>query len=555
MDRFTPLARSKTHAFFFCSNRSETRHNSRFAMAAAPQRIKMLIFALLFCAAEFSMAQETATVAPEEKPPIVEKFEEPAPPAPGQTNGADFRFTYPVRDAASDQIYTEANPPATGDLPKPQADQPPAATTEESRQAVDATMAATVSSSFEAAPAVSEEQIVAEEDLPIPPPADIGEGRFEKRPFRYSFAVYEGYNSNVNASPTDQVESLYTSVAAGFDYIFGSSRLKMDLSLDAALAFYYNNNQLQNDGLFPTITLGLGADYKALPQLDLSFTTSTSLLSQPNYSGGGGGPASYIGNYVMSQSTLAATYRWLPKFQTVTSYSPFLQYYFQAQGDNFSYFDQTIGQQFLFLWKPTTQLVAEYRFNLRDYFDLTDYNSLGNYALLGFNHSLNPRSSLVFRAGAEQRISQNPVAGGNYNYIGPFGTLDFNYALGKNTQVALNSRYGTTGTGVNNYSLNQQLLIGLSASHRIGRRLNVGGFANFQNNYYAQPGGEINGVDLTPSFYYNVFNAGLNAGYYIMPEKWSLQAGYSFTGVLSGDTDQQGNYTQNIIFLGTQLDF
>jgi len=459
-----------------------------------------------------------------------------------------------VRDAASEEIFTETNPPATGDLEKPQSDQP-AALTEESQKPAESAVIEPIPSSFESSPAVNEQEFIAEENLPIPPPADIGEGRFERRPFRYSFAVYEGYNSNVNASPTDPVGSLYTSIAAGADYEFGSPRLQLALSLDAALAFYYNNNQLQNDGLFPTITLGISADYKALPQLDLSFQTTTALLSQPNFGSGGGGPSSYAGDFVSSATTLAATYRWLPKFQTVTSYSPLLYYYLQPVGDDFSYFDQTLGQQFLFLWKPTTQLVAEYRFNLRNYFDLTDYNSLGNYALLGFNHTLNPRATATFRIGAEQRLSQNPVAGGTYNYIGPFGELTFLYAIGKQTSISLTSRYGTTGTGIADYSLNQQFLLGLSASHRFGRRLTLGAFANFQNNHYAQPGGEIDGVDLTPSFSYNVFNAGLNAGYYIFPDKWSLQMGYSFTGVISGDTDQQGNYTQNIVFLGTQLDF
>ena len=127
-----------------------------------------------------------------------------------------------------------------------------------------------------------------------------------------------------------------------------------------------------------------------------------------------------------------------------------------------------MGQQFVFLWKPLTDLVAEYRFNLRNYFELTDYNSLGNYALLGFNHRLNPRSTIIFRGGAEQRISQNPVAGGTYNYIGPFGELNFEYAVGERTKIGLNSRYGTTGTGVSDYTQNQQFLIGLSASHRFG---------------------------------------------------------------------------------------
>jgi len=524
-------------------------------MCAAPKKPRLIFAAVLIGLTAGGRAQEMAAVVPEEKPPTVELFEEPASPPSGQTNSADFRFTYPVRDAASDQIYTETNPPATGDAttqPQPATD----TTTTPSPGPIQAgTGNSEAAQDAETDLELAEETLIGEENLPQQPWPDIGEGRFEKRPFRYSFAVYEGYNSNVNGSSTDQVESLYTSIAAGVDYAFGSSRLNLGISLDAALAFYYNNEQLQNDGLFPTITLGLNANYKATPRLDLSFVNSTGLLSQPNFASGTGGPSNYQGDYITSSTTLSAVYRWAEKFNTVTSYSPFVTYYFQPTGDDFSYLDQTIGQQFVFLWKPLTQLVAEYRFNLRNYFELADYNSLGNYALLGFNYKPSKRMTMMFRGGAEQRISQNPVAGGTYNYIGPFGQLDFSYAFGDRTSVGLTSRYGTTGTGVNDYTQNQQFLVGLSASHRFGRRLNLGAFINYQNNAYAQPGGDIDGVDLTPSFSYNVFNAGLNAGYYIFPDKWSLNAGYSFTAQVSGNTEQQGDYTQNIIFLGTQLDF
>jgi len=519
-------------------------------MCAAPKKPRLILAAVIICVAACAHAQEMAAVVPEEKPPTVERFEEPAAPTAGQTNSAGFRFTYPVRDAQSDQIYTEANPPATGDAPSKAA---PAATT--TTPAQQSAAAAVAEQDAETSLELAEETFIGEENMPQQSWADIGEGRFEKRPFRYSFAVYEGYNSNVNGSTTDPVESLYTSIAAGVDYAFGSSRLNLGISLDAALAFYYNNEQLQNDGLFPTITLGLDANYKATPRLDLSFVNSTGLLSQPNFASGTGGPSNYQGDYITSSTTLSAVYRWAEKFNTITTYAPLVYYYLEPSGDNFSYFDQTIGQQFLFLWKPLTQLVAEYRFNLRSYFELTDYNSLGNYALLGFNHTLNPRAKLIFRGGAEQRLSQNPVAGGTYNYIGPFGQLDFVYAFGDRTSVSLMSRYGTTGTGINNYSQNVQFLLGLSASHRIGRRLTLGAFVNYQNNYYAQPGGDVDGVDLTPSFSYNVFNAGVSAGYYLFPDRWSLQTGYSFTGTVSGNTDQQGDYTQNVVYIGTQLDF
>jgi hypothetical protein len=460
------------------------------------------------------------------KPPSVETFEE-AVPAEKENESSKFRFTYPVRDNATTQLFTEekngtaapaastTNPAAGTPLPNP-----PAGT---------------------AFTTVGNE---AGQELP-----DIGAGRFSKRPFRYSFAVYEGYNSNVNTLNSGGVSSLYTEIAAGIGYDFGGSRLQLNVDLGAALTFYYNNKELQNDGLFPTINLIVGANYAASERLDLSFSTATSLLSQPNFTVAGS-PNTDQGEYIISDTSFGAKYLWLPKLATETTYRPLIFYYLDpgAQTTDFSRVEQTVGQQFLFLWKPTTSLVAEYRFNTRNYFVAKNYDSIGNFALLGFDHTLNPRSTLTFRGGAEQRINQNPDTTGTNNYIGPFGELNFNYALGRDTTLGLQTRYGTTASGLTNYNQGQQLLFGLDAAHQLTRRIGLNAFLNYQNNYYTQP-------DSTqPNFYDNVFNTGLNASFKVN-RVWSLLAGYTFTTLISTNEQQQKDYTQNIVYIGTEIDF
>lgn len=484
---------------------------------------------------EAPAAAQESPKAGETAPPAVESFEKPV------TNGGDadsggFRFTYPVRDAESKKLVTEQGQPSsvatdsapprprrpdTGNLLAPKA--PPSAVTG-------------------AATATTEKT------------PDIGEGIFQRSPFRYSFSVNEGYNSNVNTQESNGVQSLYTLVSAGIGYDFGSSRLKLNTSLSAALAFYYNNNQLANDGLFPTVNWVLGANYAATPRLDLSFSTVTSLLSQPNFSVAGA-PNSYQGEYIISDTQLGAKYLWKPKFATETTYNPLLFYYLNPpDGGDFSRFEQTIGEQFIFLWKPTTSLVAEYRFNTRNYFIDTDLNSWGNYALLGTDYTLNPRSSLSFRGGAEQRVNQNPYGGGANGYIGPFGQLNLNYAPGKDTVLGLQARYGTTASGFTTYNQGQQLLLGLNVAHQFTARIAANAFLNYQNNYYDQPGAVVNGINYDPpSFSNNVYNTGLNVSYKIN-RIWSAVAGYTFTSLMSGNTGVQPNYNQNIVYIGTEVD-
>lgn len=476
-----------------------------------------------------------ATPVSEATPPTVDTFEEVVPSQEnGENKGSAFRFSYPVRDNQSGEVITPPTTPNGGDVPS-------------AITAADLAEGEAISGT-PVAPGIYAAADAPFETLGDAANPDIGEGVFSKSPFRYSFAIYEGYNSNVNTQPNNGVQSLYTEIAAGIGYEFGGSRLQLETSFGAALTYYYNNKNLDYDGLFPTLNLVLGANYEATPRLDLSFNTVTTLQTQPNFTTAGSSD-NYQGPYILSDTTLGAKYLWLPKFATETTYNPVLWYYLDP-GDtvtDFSRYEQTIGQQFIFLWKPQTSLVAEYRFNTRNYFFAKNYDSIGNYGLLGVDHVLNPRSTLTFRGGVEQRFMQNPDNVGTNDYLGPYGQLNFNYALNPKTTVALQTRYGTTASNLTNYNQGQQLLFGLNLAHQLTRRIALSGFFNYQNNYYNQPDSN------QPDFYDNVFNTGINMSFQIN-RVWSILAGYTFTALDSTNTQLQKDYTQNIVFIGAEID-
>jgi hypothetical protein len=477
----------------------------------------------------------------QDAPPKVDAFEEAVPNGTDSDNSR-FRFTYPVRDAASDRVYTEEKPPAPSAVPTAVSDNDAAAGL---FMPDPGPLPRSQGMSNEDAAAAFES--VGTADSSTQELSDTGPFRSGRGPFRYTFSVAEGYNSNVNGQQNGGVQSMYTAVAAGVSYAFGTSRLQIETGLNAGLTMYYNNADLQNNGLFPTGEFNLSVEYAASQKLELFFNNSTALLAQPDFAVVGSSNT-YQGDYLVSATTFGASYQWLPKFQTITTYTPVFWAYFEPEGDNFGRFEQTASQQFLYLWKPTTSLVAEYRFNTRDYFFVDNYNSIGNYALLGFNHQLNPRSEVVFRGGAEQRVNEIPNTGGTYNYIGPFGELNLLYSLRPETQVAFLSRYGTTASGLNNYNQDQQFRIGTTLSHAFGKRLTASASFYYLYNYYDQPD---NG---TPDFNTSVFNAGLNASYAIN-RVWALTAGYTYTGLFSSNDNIQGSYNQNIVFLGTALTF
>lgn len=501
----------------------------------SPHRTPLFLVAALFLAPSLCLA------AAEENPPT---FEESAGAQGGEPI---FRMSYPVRDASSGEMFTEEKKEASGDVPSAISEADLA-----TGQALPPANLAPIPQGMGTGEPEAFETVG--DGAAQITDADTGEGNFERPPFRYSFAVYEGYNSNVNTQPNNGVQSMYTEIAAGVSYEFGSSRLNLMTSLGAAVTFYYNNEGLQNNGIFPTGNFIVGANYEATPRLDLSFDTVTQVLSQPNFTVAGA-PDTDQGEYLISDSTLGAKYLWMPKLATETTYNPLFFYFFDpgSGATDFSRVEQTIGQQFLFLWKPLTALVAEYRFNTRNYFYAKNYDSIGNYALLGFDHSLNPRSTLTFRGGAEQRNLQNPDNSGSNNYIGPFGQLNLNYSPNPDTVFSLQGRYGTTASGLDNYNQGQQVLIGINAQRQFTRRIAANVFFNYQNNYYNQPDSVVNGVDVAPDFYDNVFNIGLNASYQIN-RVISLLAGYTFSALDSTNTQQQKDYNQSIVYLGVEVD-
>lgn len=476
----------------------------------------------------------------DERPPEVEAFEQAATEE-ADAAGSGFRFTYPVRDANSGEVLTEEKPATV-----------PSALSDSDLAAGLALPEAAITDTAPAGPAQAEAAADAffsgvDDGADFTEVPDVGAFRTGRGPFRYTFWVQEGYNSNVNGRQNGGVSSMFTSFGAGIAYAFGTSRLQIETGLSAGATIYYNNTDLQNDGWFPTGNFSLAVNYDATPRLNLFFNNTTTLLAQPDFAVVGASNT-YQGDYLVSGSSIGAEYQWLPKFATITSYSPVFWYYFEPDGDNFSRFEQTAANQFLFLWKPTTALVAEYRFNTRNYWYVNNYDSIGNFALLGFNHQLNPRSELVFRGGAEQRVNQIPQTGGTYNYIGPFGEMNFGYSLRPETRWALRGRYGTTASGLAGYNQDQQFLAGTSIAHAFGRRLTADAFFNFQYNIYDQPDNN------TPDFNTSVFNTGVSASFAIN-QVWSLNAGYTYTGLVSSDDNSQGSYNQNIVWLGTAVNF
>jgi len=368
-----------------------------------------------------------------------------------------------------------------------------------------------------------------------------GLGIFARKPFKFTFSVRQGYDSNVFTTRTDPTESWYTNWAAGILYEFGGPRLKLRSSLGGGLTYYYTRpgDPVDFNGNF-----SLGATYLATPRLTLSIDTTTAYLSQPDISILGTTDR-VDGDYLYSSTTVSAAYAWTEKFSTVAAYTFGTVYYLENNlNDTQGYITQTASISGRWLILPKTTGVLEYRVNPITYYK-ADLDSLGQFFLVGVDQIFNPRMRWSGRVGAEMRFNNNPVDGQS-TYFGPYFESNFSWQFGRASNLAWTARYGTLPSGLTNVTQSQTLSNGLVATHQFTRRLSGNLGVNWNLNYYDQP-------DVIPDFYENIFqvSAGLN---FAVNRFISLSAGYQYTIDVAPDAPER-EYNRSVAFAGANFAF
>jgi hypothetical protein len=370
-------------------------------------------------------------------------------------------------------------------------------------------------------------------------PLDLGV--FSRKPFKFTFSVREGFDSNVFTTRTDPQSSFYTNFAAGISYDFGSPRLQLRSSLGGGLTYYYNrgDDPIDWNGAF-----SLGATYLATPRLTLSIDTNTAYLSQPDLSIIGATDR-VNGDYLYTNTSISAAYQWTEKFSTVTSYRFGATYYVENDlNDNQGRIEQTISQSGEWLILPKTTGILEYRINPVTYFE-ADLDSLGQFFLVGIEQQFNPRLNWNARVGAEMRFNNNPVDGQSV-YIGPYMESNLEYQFGPASTIGWLMRYGTEASGINNVTQRQTFRTGVNVNHAFTKRLSANFSSNWLINYYDQ-------ADVIPEFYENIidFSVGLN---FAVNRFVSLSAGYSYTIDIAPDNIDR-EYNRSVAFVGANFGF
>jgi hypothetical protein len=368
-----------------------------------------------------------------------------------------------------------------------------------------------------------------------------GTGIFSGPPFLVSVSVRGGYDDNISTSNFNRQESWFTNTGISASYNFGNPRTRFDLTAGAGVTYYFK--PVAGDEYDPNFYVNFSLTHKATPRLTLSAVVYATYQQEPDFSLVLG-LNRRSGNFFYANDKFTVSYLWTPRFSTATSYTlGAIHYDNSAVGIFEDRFENTLGNEFRFLLWPTTTAVAEYRFEIVSYDDISR-DSTTNFFLAGFDHSFSPRFNISFRGGAEFR---NYDAGGDTGSPYFEGTL--NYALGKDTSVAWTNRYAIEEPDVLLNPSRTTFRTGLTLKHNFTARISGRLAAYYEHDEYDA----INSFPtISPGFNEDSFDLALSVRYAIT-RYLAIEAGYNHTEVVSDDFFRE--YSRNRIFAGLDLTF
>jgi hypothetical protein len=386
-----------------------------------------------------------------------------------------------------------------------------------------------------------------------------GTGVFSPLPFQLSIAVREGYDDNVNNISGSKQGSAFTNGEIDAAYDFGSPRTQMSLLASVGGTYYYEQVAVQEYDL--DLHAGLKIKHRASARLTLSADLYGAYLTEPNFSYGAG-VNRRSGNYFYTLDRFSVGYEWLPRFSTQTSYTlGVLNYDNSSLGVFEDRVENTFGNEFRFALRPTTTLVAEYRFELVSYLHDGDIispaqfifgifkiapairlrrDSTTHYVLVGVDHTFTPRLTGSLRAGGEFRDYE-----ASDSKSGPYVETALNYATGKRSTFSWTNRYGIEEPDVPDVPTRRTYRTGLTWKQELMPRLvgNVGFYFDYDHN---------EGVSGVPSFDENSFNISISARYKVT-HYLGVEAGYDHTEVTSDFSFRE--YDRNRFYGGLNFAF
>lgn len=352
-------------------------------------------------------------------------------------------------------------------------------------------------------------------------------------PFRGAVTLRGGYDDNIFSASTDEEESYFTSIYGELNADLGSPRTQFTIGISGGATYYESS-----DSWDYTATLKSEVTHRATSRLTLSARIYATYQVEPDFSILIGSERRN-GQYFFGNSQFSAKYQWSPRFSTVSSYSLVGVFYEDdVSADASDRFEHYLSQEFRYLVRATTTLVAEYRFAVYDYTDNNINDGISNYFLVGVDQSFSPRLSASIRGGVEVR--DNDAQG---TQTAPYGEATLAYSYGRFSNISWVNRYGFEQSGSIQGTERRTFRSGLRIKQGFTARLSAVLGLFYHNSQYDAPN-----FDYSENLY--DASAGLQ---FDVTRNVSLNAGYSYTRLESDLA--LGDYDRNRVNIGATFSF
>ena len=277
------------------------------------------------------------------------------------------------------------------------------------------------------------------------------------------------------------------------------------------------------------------------PRLQVSASVDASYLSQPDLTQINTPTTVGNGNYLTINSKLDLSYRWTPRFSTVSSLSYNQLSYEEATRQLGDYRILTFGTELRYLWSPRLTAVVEGRYSQTSYPNTAPLDSSSYYALVGFDFSLSRRAAGSLRVGESVRSFDHSEEGSS---AAPYLEATLNYQLGRASALSWGNRFGFEEPSSPTSEV-LGLRSNLSVTHFFGPR--VRGSLGI-NAIYRRT------TDDTANFEANETTLDSNLSLlYTLTRFWTFNFTYSYTTVFTDPDDS--NYFRNRVFAGFDYSF
>jgi hypothetical protein len=336
-------------------------------------------------------------------------------------------------------------------------------------------------------------------------------------PLQITAGVDIGYDDHVIGSSATTSSSGQTSFFARENVVlsYDRPRERTELRLVALGRFsqFFDVGTDDKDG---NITLSLTHNFST--RLSFRADVYAAYQTEPNFQSNVG-PENVRAPHFDTRDIFSLTYHWLPRFNTVTSYTFNRTLYAQSSsvGTSSNRTEQTLGEQFRFSLTSRTNLIGEYRFETINYDSASNRNSIIHFALVGVDHSLTEHLKFHVSGGESFLSLENDGDTVSPYFEGSLGYTSGNHSLNWTTS------YGFEAPTAANASTRKTWRTGLNLTYNLSSRISSTAAVNYHHDENAGGSSGITSVGTQDSF---EFSLGLR---YRINRRFSLHVDYDHT--------------------------